>query len=402
MTALNYDDYFVPRIVLLSDGEADNQKWQAPLQIAIQQRIIIDVVALLSQDERGRKTLEEIAIKTGGNFIMPADLGKFITDFVHLSKKKQATKVEDIELCLDTSGSMSENYKGSTSKKIKALKNAVMEFAAKKLNIDPRDRVGVVAFGTHDATKTEVLLRPGQYIQENFMRAVEKLKPQDGTPLDRGLDLVIKELDLVNKRSTLNLEIAQPISSIEQIPNEHGTCGYCAATGAPQPDIDAPNWAFYEGVRKVMVFRCPRCGIIYHGMCFDKHITRGGNAGVCYGCNAVLGVEEALQVQTPASAAEQNFLLCCPSCNEPLPANARFCAHCGQRIDAENQPVATRNTAPKFVSTYANPGGITPAPTESIYNPDAMGDTLIACPKCGYTCDKTWGTCPMCNEPLPQ
>ena len=400
--AINYDDFFVPRIVLLSDGEADNSSWQTPLQLAISQHIIIDVVALLSQDERGRKTLEEIAAKTGGNFIMPADLGKFITDFVHLSKKKQATKVEDIELCLDTSGSMSENYKGSTSKKIKALKEAVMEFAAKKLNIDPRDRVGVVAFGTSDALKTQILLKPGPYVQENFQRAVDQLKPQDGTPLDRGLDLAIKELDLVRKRSGLTMEIAQPITSIEQIPNLHGTCGYCAATGAPQPDIDAPNWAFYEGVRQVMVFRCPRCGIIYHGMCFDKHITRGGNAGVCYGCNAVLGVDQSLQVQTPASASAPAMLLCCPNCNEPLPANARFCAHCGQRIDATNQPVAKPSAGLKSAVTYESMTGEASAPSTSIYNPDSMSDTLVACTKCGYTCDKTWGTCPMCNEPLPQ
>jgi len=378
--------------------------WQAPLQIAIQQHIIIDVVALLSQDERGRKTLEEIAAKTGGTFIMPGDLGKFITDFVHLSKKKQATKVEDIILCLDTSGSMSENYKGSTQKKIKALRDAVLEFAEKKLSIDPRDRVGVVVFGTHDLSKVDVLLRPGPYTKENFLRVVDRLKAQDGTPLDRGIDLAIRELDLLNKRSHLQMEIAQPIQSIQQIPGMHGTCGYCAANGKPQPDIDGPNWAFYEGVRKVNVFRCPRCGIIYHGMCMDKYILRGGNAGVCYGCNSILGVDASLQVQTPANVAMADtggqMLLMCPNCNEPLPQNARFCAHCGQRMDATHHPVATQSTAPKTTTSYGTPGGDTGSSTsESIYNPEKEG-SLVSCPKCGYTCQKEWGTCPMCDSPL--
>ncbi|MBN2153586.1 MAG: VWA domain-containing protein [Candidatus Lokiarchaeota archaeon] len=402
--SVNYDSFFVPRILLISDGEADNQTWQTPLQVAVQQRIIIDVVALLSQDERGRKTLEEIAQKTGGSFILPQDLNKFVTEFVQLSKKKQATKVEDVILCLDTSGSMSENYKGSSSKKINALKDAVKEFASKKLAIDPRDRVGVVVFGTHELTKVDVLLRPGPYSAENFQRVVDRLKAQDGTPLDRGLDLAIRELDLVNKRNRMTIETVQPIRSIQQFPNLHGTCGYCAATGKPQPDINAENWTFYEGVRKVHVFRCPRCGIVYHGSCFDRHITRGGNYGVCYGCNAILGVEQALQVQTPATAtsaaASAELLLMCPNCNEPLPPAARFCAHCGQKIDADHQPVATQATAATYSAGDAGGSGGGGGSADSIYNPEK--ETLVACPRCGYSCQASWGTCPMCDAPLPR
>ncbi|NMC04811.1 MAG: VWA domain-containing protein [Candidatus Lokiarchaeota archaeon] len=397
-----YDDFFVPRVLLISDGEADNSTWQTPLQVAIQQKIIIDVVALLSQDERGRKTLEEIAARTSGSFILPGDLAKFVSEFVQLSKKKQATKVEDVILCLDTSGSMSENYKGSTSKKINALKDAVLEFASKKLAIDPRDRVGVVVFGTHDVTKVDVLLRPGPYVRENFQRVVEKLKAQNGTPLDRGLDLAIRELDLINKRARMQVEILQPIRSIQQFPNQHGTCGYCAATGKPQPDIDAANWSFYEGVRKVSVFRCPRCGIVYHGMCFDKHIARGSNNGVCYGCNSILGVDPNLQVQTPATAtssqASADLLLMCPGCNEPLPSGARFCAHCGMKIDAAHQPVATSAQALTYQPGMEVPMGS--AAADSLYNPDK--ETLVTCTKCGYACQAAWGTCPMCDEPLPK
>ncbi len=402
--SIAYDNFFVPRILLISDGEADNQTWQTPLQIAVQQRIIIDVVALLSQDERGRKTLEEIAQKTGGSFILPGDLSKFVTEFVQLSKKKQATKVEDIILCLDTSGSMSENYKGSTSKKINALKDAVKEFASKKLAIDPRDRVGVVVFGTHDLTKVDVLLRPGPYSQENFQRVVERLKAQNGTPLDRGIDLAIRELDLINKRARMVAETAQQIQSIQQFPNQHGTCGYCAATGKPQPDIDAANWAFYEGVRKVNVFRCPRCGIVYHGMCFDKHIARGGNFGVCYGCNSILGVDQSLQVQTPATATSPpggaDMMLMCPGCNEPLPHNARFCAHCGQQIDATHQPIGGQATESAYHSAPDAGGSGGSSPADSIYNPDR--EALVLCSKCGYSCQASWGTCPMCNETLPK
>jgi len=403
--SVNYDNFFVPRILLMSDGEADNQTWQTPLQVAVQQRIIIDVVALLSQDERGRKTLEEIAQRTNGQFILPGDLGKFVTEFVQLSKKKQAHKVEDIILCLDTSGSMSENYKGSTTKKINALKDAVKEFASKKLAIDPRDRVGVVVFGTHDATKVDVLLRPGPYSAENFQRVVERMKAQDGTPLDRGIDLAIRELDLVNKRARMVAEIAQPIRSIQQFPNQRGTCGYCAATGKPQPDINAENWTFYEGVRKVNVWRCPRCGIVYHGLCYDKHIARGGNYGVCYGCNAILGVEASLQVQTPATAttSSADMMYMCPNCNEPLPQAARFCAHCGQKIDADHQSVATQATASSHGAWDAGGTGGSGAAGgnfDSIYNPEKEG--LVNCPKCGYSCQVSWGTCPMCDTPLPR
>jgi hypothetical protein len=278
-----------------------------------------------------------------------------------------------------------------------------MEFASKKLAIDPRDRVGVVVFGTHDITKVDVLLRPGPYTQENFQRVVERLKAQNGTPLDRGLDLAIRELDLVNKRARMQVEIIQPIMSIQQFPNQQGTCGFCAATGKPQPGIDAANWAFYEGVRKVHVFRCPRCGIVYHGMCFDKHIARGGNNGVCYGCNAILGVEQSLQVQTPATAtsaaASADLLLMCPGCNEPLPSGARFCAHCGMKIDATHQPVATQAAA----STYQggdDAGGAAGSAADSIYNPEK--EALVLCTKCGYSCQASWGTCPMCDEPLPK
>jgi hypothetical protein len=307
-------------------------------------------------------------------------------------------------LCLDTSGSMSENYKGSSSKKINALKDAVKEFASKKLAVDPRDRVGVVVFGTHDVTKVDVLLRPGPYSAENFQRVVDRLKAQNGTPLDRGIDLSIRELDLVNKRSHMQIEIAQTIHSIQQFPNQQGTCGYCAATGKPQPGIDAAGWAFYEGVRKVNIFRCPRCGIVYHGMCFDKHIARGSNHGVCYGCNSILGVEQSLQVQTPATAtsaaASADLLLMCPGCNEPLPAGARFCAHCGQKIDSTHQPVQTQAPASSYQGTPDDGGGGGGGAADSIYNPEK--EALVNCTKCGYSCQASWGTCPLCDEPLPR
>ena len=406
---MNYDEFFTPRIILMSDGEADSRTaWRQPMNEARQDGIMIDSIALLSRSEKGRDTLEEIAAQTNGDFLLPDDLQKFIAEFVRLSKKKKATKVEDIILCLDVSGSMSEHYKGSNRKKIKALKEAVLEFAAEKLTIDPRDRVGIVVFGTHGYNKTEVLLKPGPYSPQRFESIIKHLKAQNGTPLAAGLKLAVRELNVKSKRSNFKMEISQPLKSVEQIPGGFAKCKYCMATHAPKPDIDAGNWPFFEGVRKINVFRCPKCGVFYHGMCFDKHVTRGGNAGVCYGCNSVLGVEADLQVSTPATARvsstggqSSTMMLMCPQCNEPLPNNAKFCSFCGQRIDKETMQEMMQQASsggPKGTKGYVTPSTASSS-QQSWYNP-ATEQGLVSCPSCGYACHKTWGECPMCSAKL--
>lgn len=383
-----YDNFFIPRILLLSDGEADSRnKWREPLQHASQQGIIIDVVALLSQNEKGRNTLEEIAKKTNGDYIMPSTLSNFIKDFVHLSKKKHAQKVEDIVLCLDVSGSMSEKYKGSSEKKINALKEAVMKFSKEKLSIDPRDRVAVVAFGTHDSRKVGVLMNPMPYNKEKLEDVVSNLKAQNGTPLTKGLETAITVLNVKGKRTNTRKQMVIPQKSIEELPQGTNSCKYCEATGKSTPGITPENWHFFEGTRGIMVFKCPVCNSLYHGMCFDKHVTRGGNAGVCYGCNAVIGVEGDLAIQTPESAGGN--LLLCPQCNEPLPANARFCGYCGYRLSGSEMA----NTATEAVAS-----GPLKSSVDSYYVPNE--GELVNCPSCGYTCQKSWGECPMCGEKL--
>lgn len=385
---MRYEDFFTPRIVLLSDGEADSKTaWQTPLQIAKKQGICIDVVALLSQHERGRSTLERIANDTGGNFILPDDIHKFISEFVRLSKKKHAAKVEDIILLLDVSGSMSERYKNSSKKKIVALKDAVVEFAEKKLSIDPRDRIGVVLFGTRGAHKAEVALSPRPYDRQILNRSVlPRLNAQNGTPLAMGLNLALSTLNLPGKQANFKVEIVQPINSIDYIPGRHGTCKYCQATNKPNPSITPETWHFYEGVRKVMVFRCPSCGMLYHGMCFDKHVTKGGNSGICYGCNAVLAVEGELRVQTPQVG---RTVYLCPKCNESLPGDAKFCSNCGFQITGH---MAQAQKPMQSTAASGDDG------SQAFYNPESEG--LIACPNCGYSCQPDWESCPMCTAAL--
>ncbi|MFX0098920.1 MAG: VWA domain-containing protein [Candidatus Hodarchaeota archaeon] len=390
---MRYEDFFTPRIVLLSDGEADSKTaWQTPLNIAKNQGICIDVVALLSQHERGRSTLEKIARDTSGNFILPDDINKFISEFVRLSKKKHASKVEDIVLLLDVSGSMSERYRNSSKKKIRALKDAVLEFAEKKLSIDPRDRVGVVLFGTRGHAKVEVALTPRPYNRQMLdTKVIPRLIAQNGTPLAMGLNLALSTLNLPNKKANFRVQVAQPINSIDYIPGRHGTCKYCHATNKPNPAITPETWAFYEGVRKVMVFRCPSCGMLYHGMCFDKHVTKGGNAGVCYGCNAVLSVEGELRVQTPQV---ERTVYMCPKCNESLPADARFCSNCGFQISGQMAQ------AQQPIQSSISSGASASASGQAFYNPEA--EELTNCLNCGYSCQAEWDSCPMCNRPLPK
>ncbi|MHA1792252.1 MAG: VWA domain-containing protein [Promethearchaeota archaeon] len=404
----SYDDFFVPRILLMSDGEADSRTaWQAPLEEAIKQGIVIDVVALLSKKEDGRKTLETIASKAKGEFIIPEDLEKFIRDFVRLSKKKHAQKVEDIVLCLDVSGSMSEKYRASSKSKINALKDAVLKFSAEKLSIDPRDRVAVVVFGSNSGEKVEVLIQPSPYDKALLEKTVSGLRAQNGTPLAKGLSLSIKTLDVPAKRSNFKVNLVESISDYSQMHGVPGSCKYCEATGKPTPGIDANNWYFFEGIRGVNVFKCPICGALYHGMCFDKHVTRGGNAGVCYGCNSVVGVGDNLSFQTPSPA--EGGLLLCPACNEPLPANARFCGHCGLKLtDAQragsgasaanfNAP-GMASQAPKSLFRQESFQSASHVPQHAIFNPN--DDQLKTCPKCGYACQPTWTVCPICNTPL--
>ncbi len=403
-----YDRFFVPRIVLMSDGEADSTgALKDPTNLAKSLGIIIDTIGLLSKDERGRKTLEEIAMETVGTFILPEDLENFIKEFVKLTKKKYAVKVEDIILCLDVSGSMGENFRDSGKVKIDALKESVRQFSEKKLGIDPRDRVGVVVFGSSDTDNVAVLLKPAPYSKDTLESAIDKLSPQDGTPLDRGMKLAIEQLDVDQRRKAFRMEKVLPFTSCKDIPEAGARCKYCEATGKPQPGIDKENWCMYEGVRKVNMFKCPVCGAHYHGMCFDKHVTRGAEAGVCYGCNTVLGVPEGMILVQPEPPTSSTGLLMCSSCNEPLMPGAKFCSYCGTTVTGNEAPAPKPRTlptehlpgAPKVATTYGDVSMFEGMEKAEYFTPEDE-EGLCTCPKCGYSCQKTWGNCPMCNSPL--
>ncbi len=304
----NLKDYCTPRIIVISDGQGRG-KWKRPLEEAKENNIIIDCIALLSKSQKGKDTLKTIAHSTKGfpppedmrsyintqkgEFILPENLNRFLSHLETLSNKKYGTRQEDTVLCLDSSGSMSSNYKGSEERKIDGLKNAVEKFIISKQKADPRDRVGVVAFGVKGGNNVKKLIHLS--VDKNqIMDQVNKLTPEDGTPLGKGIEMALDLLDWENRANNFEAMDAIPINAPSKVPS-NTDCEYCVKTMGRMPEISSDTFDVFSGAYNIGAWKCPECGAYFHGACFEKHNFTSKKWGMCYNCLKPLRVPRKLR-----------------------------------------------------------------------------------------------------------
>ncbi len=295
------EHYCTPRIIVISDGEvSDEEKCMKQVERAQQNHIIIDCIALLSEEEPGKKILTIIAESTfgypgfstqtnaemeqKGQFILPEDLQSFFNRLTVLGNKKVITKQEDTVLCIDLSGSMRNNYRGSQMSKIDALIEAVGRFIDFKKK-DPRDRIAVVACGGYWA-KILVKLTKNK---EEIMEIIKAQSPFGGSPLGGALKQAMDILDWKNRSENFKYEEAIPISDFSDIP-ERIICAYCEATEGANPKIDSENFSLLTGKYGFGAWQCPICKSYFHGFCFTGRGFTNGENGICYKCGAPLKI----------------------------------------------------------------------------------------------------------------
>lgn len=295
------EHYCTPRIIIISDGEvSDEEECMKQVERAKDNHIIIDCIALLSEDEYGKEILETIAESTfgypvfstqtnsdvlqKGQLILPENLQSFFNKLTVLGNKKIITKQEDTVLCIDLSGSMQNNYRGSQMSKIDALKEAVERFIDFK-KIDPRDQIAVVACGGYWA-KTLVKLTKNK---EEIMEIVKAQRPFGESPLGGALKQAMDILNWKNRSESFKYEEAIPISDFSAIP-ENIICAYCEATGGAESKIDSENFKLLTCKYGFGAWQCPICKFYFHGFCFTgKGFTNGEN-GLCYKCGTPLKI----------------------------------------------------------------------------------------------------------------
>jgi uncharacterized protein YegL len=291
------EHYCTPRIIVISDGEAsDPEECEKQLGIAIENRIIIDCIALLSEYEAGKDTLKKIAESTFGHpigtsdasergqFILPEDIQSFFNKLTVLANKKVVTKQEDTVLCLDLSGSMKHPYKGSKITKINALKEAVEKFIDFK-KIDPRDRIAVVVCEGYWA-KTLIELTNDKAA---IMDILKNQEPFGGSPLGGAMKQAIAILNWKNRSESFSYKEAIPIYNFSSLP-DNTLCKYCTITKGSNPKIDSESFKLLAGKYTFGTWQCPECESYFHGFCFTgKGFTNGEN-GICYVCGTALKI----------------------------------------------------------------------------------------------------------------
>lgn len=192
-----------------------------------------------------------------------------------------------------------------------------------------------------------------------------------------------------SETARLNSEISDAENRINQLYNQIGYEVYCAYSAHPLPEaaeqIEQVN-ALHDKIENCRLqiqminaaSRCPNCGAkIRPGMAFcsgcgaklvQPEPAKPAAQGFCSSCGAPLAAGAAFctscgarveQAEAPAAApapapapafaaapavqqpvqqpvqqeAPQEQTLVCPSCGEPLPADATFCINCGAKLN---------------------------------------------------------------------